>query len=59
MIRIAGVLAVLALAGCGVDGEPVQPSVSTTIGVNSNGVNASTGVAVTKGPISVGVGLGL
>jgi hypothetical protein len=51
--------ALSALAACGVDGEPVQPTVGATIGVNSNGASAAVGGAIRKGPYSVGWGIGL
>ena len=52
-------LALLILAGCGVDGEPVRPSLGTTIGVGSRGVNATTSVGAVLGNVNVGVGVGL
>lgn len=52
-------LALLVLAGCGVDGEPVRPSLGTTIGVGSGGVRASTSVGAVLGNVNVGVGVGL
>ena len=59
MKRLFAVLSLAVLAACGADGEPIQPSMNTNIGVGSNGVSASTGVSVRKGPISVDWGLGL
>ena len=55
----AALLALLTLAACGADGEPITPSMNTNIGVGANGVSTSTSVNVRKGPISFGVGLGL
>ncbi len=52
-------LALAVLGGCGADGEPVRPSMNATIGVGSAGVSATTGLSVRKGPVSLGVGLGL
>ncbi len=59
MKRLFAILVLTALAGCGADGDPIQPSMNTNVGIGSNGVSASTGVNLKKGPISVGVGLGL
>jgi hypothetical protein len=52
------VLGILALAGCGVDGAPVRPSVATTIGVGDSGVHTATRVSATAGRMTVGVGVG-
>jgi ABC-type nitrate/sulfonate/bicarbonate transport system substrate-binding protein len=62
MIRILSVVAVLAvallaLAGCGADGEPVQPSANLNVGIGPNGVNTGATVGLTRGPLRVGVGL--
>ena len=59
MKRLCAILALSVLAACGADGEPIQPSMNTNVGVGQNGVSASTGVTVRKGPFSVGWGLGL
>ncbi|SHL22307.1 hypothetical protein SAMN05444414_10825 [Roseovarius marisflavi] len=58
--QVLAVLALLIVAGCGVDGEPVRPSLGTNIGVSSNGgVRATTSVGAVLGNVNVGVGLGL
>jgi hypothetical protein len=46
----------LFLAGCGVDGEPVQPSMNVGIGVGSGGVNTYGAVGVQQGPVSLFLG---
>ncbi len=56
-IRVMSVLAILALAACGADGEPVQPDASIAIGVGSNGVNVGGTVGVNRGPLRLGVSL--
>lgn len=43
-------LACLALAGCGADGEPVQPTANVGVGVSSSGVHTGASVGVRKGP---------
>lgn len=47
------------LAGCGVDGEPVRPTLNTSVGVGKGGVHTSTRVGARVGPVNLGVGLGL
>jgi hypothetical protein len=59
MRRILAVLSLAALAGCGVDGEPVRPSLNTTIGVGNNGVSAATGATWLSGRTRVTVGTAL
>ena len=56
MIRAALIVSLFAVAACGADGEPVRPSVSTTVSVGTDGIKTSTGVTVRKGPVTVGVG---
>lgn len=46
-------LSCLALAACGADGEPVQPTASMDVGVSSSGVHAGGSVGVRKGPWTV------
>lgn len=58
MRHLCAVLALAALADCGVDGEPVRStgSTTTTVGVGKNGVVGSTGATVISGKMSVHVG---
>ena len=66
-MRILVAIAVLALAGCGVEGDPVRPQVDTVVTAGSGGnVSAGVGVRVgnvtagaSKNGVSVGVGVGL
>jgi len=52
--RMLALVALTALAGCGADGEPVQPTMNAGIGVSSNGnVNVRGGVGLHQGPVSV------
>ncbi|MEM6340106.1 MAG: hypothetical protein AAF729_03065 [Pseudomonadota bacterium] len=53
MIRILTVLVGLGLAGCGVDGEPTQPTADLSIGIGDSGVHTAARVGVRKGPFSV------
>lgn len=59
MKRLCIVAFVALVSACGVDGEPVQPTATTSVGVGSDGVSASTGVKVKKGSFTVGWGIGL
>ena len=57
-MRLLAVLPVMALlAACGADGEPVRPTLNTTVGIGSNGLHAHTRVGARKGNLSVQVGL--
>ena len=59
-MRPVWVIATLAaLAGCGVDGEPVAPALTARVGLGTQGVSASGGVAIRKGPFAIGWGMGL
>ncbi|MEH6831573.1 hypothetical protein [Sulfitobacter sp.] len=51
------VLAALMLAGCGVDGEPVQPTGGVNVILSSSGVGLGANVGLSKGPLRVGLGL--
>ncbi|WP_164860730.1 hypothetical protein [Parasedimentitalea marina] len=48
--------AIAVLAACGVDGEPVQPSLNAGIGISNSGVHARGGVGVHQGPLSLYLG---
>lgn len=49
----------LGLAACGVDGEPVYPTTNNVVTLSNNGISANTNLAVTQGPLTVSVGVGL
>ena len=55
MMRVLAVLGLVTLAACGADGEPETPSRNATVSITPSGVSASTGVAIRKGPATVGV----
>jgi len=57
MKRVVVLIALLGVAACGADGEPVQPSANLNIGIGPGGVHTGASVGVTKGPISVGLGI--
>ncbi len=50
------VLTLIVLAGCGADGEPIQPTMNATVGVSSNGVNTYGAVGLQQGPVSLYLG---
>ncbi len=53
-IRMLALVALGTLAGCGADGEPIQPSLNAGVGVSSNGnVKVRGGVGLHQGPLSV------
>jgi hypothetical protein len=47
----------LALAGCGADGEPVRPTANAGVSINSNGIYPSARVGVSTGPFWLSLGL--
>ena len=46
----------IALAGCGADGEPVQPTMSANIGVGSSGTHVGGGVGIRRGGLGIYLG---
>ncbi len=57
-MRIAAIAAMLVgLAGCGVDGDPIQPSLNTSVSVGTNGVRTSTNLGLNSGPVHIGIRL--
>lgn len=54
---IFALIGLAALAACGVDGEPVQPTLNAGVGVGSGGgVHVGGAVGLHKGPVSVYLG---
>ena len=56
-MKPALVIAFLALAACGADGEPIRPEARSTVTLSNDGIGVSTGVRVRRGPVAVGVTL--
>ena len=54
-MRILASLLLMILAACGADGDPIRPSVNTTVDISNKGVSTRTGVSVGQGPVRVGV----
>ena len=53
MIRFIALIAVAALASCGVDGAPIKPIVKASINVGSGGVKTGVNLGASTGPLSV------
>ncbi|MGR3628019.1 MAG: hypothetical protein ACU0BP_01965 [Sulfitobacter sp.] len=58
MKRALATLALLSLAACGADGEPVKPTASSTITMSSSDVSVGTAVGLRRGPFSLALGVG-
>ncbi|MET4102273.1 hypothetical protein ABIE58_001703 [Roseovarius sp. MBR-78] len=58
-MRFLAVMTALALVGCGVEGDPVRPTLSTTVSAGSGGVYTSVGTGARIGGVNLGVGVGL
>ncbi|WP_370402384.1 hypothetical protein [Sulfitobacter sp. JB4-11] len=56
---LVAMMALAAVAACGADGEPIQPTMNSTITLSNHGIGATTHVAATRGPVTFGLGLGL
>jgi hypothetical protein len=57
MIRGIAFCALMALVACGVDGEPVQPTLNAGVSLGSGGVSTNVSVGARKGPLSINWGL--
>ena len=57
MIRALCLLSLLAVAACGVDGEPIKPQANLNIGIGDGGVRTGGTIGVSSGAVSVGVGV--
>lgn len=53
---IAASLMSVLLAGCGADGDPVQPTLDANIGIGSSGVNTYGALGLHQGPFSLYLG---
>ncbi|EBA15048.1 lipoprotein, putative [Roseobacter sp. SK209-2-6] len=51
-----GLMGLVALASCGVDGEPVRPALNAGVGISTSGVHAGGSVGVNKGPLNLTLG---
>ncbi|WP_165586946.1 hypothetical protein [Pseudaestuariivita atlantica] len=57
MKPVLTLMALLALAACGADGEPVKPTADASVTLGPGGVSSRASVGITRGPVSVRVGL--
>ncbi|WP_295313753.1 hypothetical protein [Roseobacter sp.] len=58
MTRLTVALALTALvAACGVDGEPVRPTVNGGVTISNSGVYPSATISLSRWPVWIGVGL--
>jgi hypothetical protein len=53
---ILALMVAAALSACGVDGEPVQPSLNAGVSVSNSGVHPRVGVGLNKGPLGIYLG---
>ena len=53
---ICGLMVAAMLAACGVDGAPIRPSVTTTMGTGSGNTNASVTTEWISGSTSTNIG---
>ena len=52
MIRITAITALLGLlTACGVDGEPVRPTLNGGVTISGNGIYPSASIGLNKGPV--------
>ncbi|WP_439156073.1 hypothetical protein [Yoonia sp.] len=56
MRRLAMIMVVGALSGCGADGAPMRPSANVGLSVGSGGVSPSASVGATNGSVTFGMG---
>jgi hypothetical protein len=57
MKRIALILTIATLAGCGADGAPFTPTANLGLSVGSGGVSTGASLGASNGTVSVGVGI--
>ncbi len=50
------VMSLLALAACGADGEPVQPTANTQVTLSNDGVSVGSEVGLRRGPLNLTLG---
>lgn len=56
MNRTLIAVALAALAACGADGEPAQPTGGASVTLSPSGLGVGGSVGVRRGPLSVGLG---
>lgn len=58
MRMLAALMALTTLVACGADGEPTQPTMNSTITLSNHGLGGQTNLAVRRGPVTIGLGVG-
>ena len=56
LLKVLTIPALLALAACGADGDPVRPSASVGVGFGSGDADVGAAVGLSSGNVSLGVG---
>lgn len=56
MKRAIALFLMITLAGCGADGEPVQPTANAAVTLTPNGVSLGTRLGFGRGPLRVSLG---
>ncbi|MGR3493220.1 MAG: hypothetical protein ACU0DW_14270 [Shimia sp.] len=54
-MRAVALLSLIALAACGADGEPIQPSANVGVSIGPGGITPTIRVGASQGPFSVRV----
>ncbi len=57
MRTVLAMIALVALAACGADGEPVRPSMNAGVAVTPSGVHPSVSLGTKVGPVNLILGL--
>jgi len=57
MKPLAACLALLILAACGADGDPLRPTASGSVSVGSGGVSTDATIGATNGTVTFGLSL--
>lgn len=52
------IIALMGLAACGADGEPMRPTGAVEMSAGSHGIATNTRIGATNGRVSMGIGLG-
>ncbi len=55
-MRTLAIMAFVALAACGADGDPFKPTGSFGVNIGSGGVSTGGSIGATNGKVSVGIG---
>ena len=56
-MRWFAIVALVAVAACGADGEPIRPVANVGVTLGSGGVSTSASVGASAGPVTVAIGL--